>query len=236
MLDVWLLGQGLIHLSRAQIGAMLGPTLREQIFRFLIFDRRRNDDLIALLPIGGRRNALRIGELQCVDDAQNFVEIPAATHRIGHRQADLLIGVDNEDRAHRRRLALIGVDHVIQLGNRKVRIGHDGELQVSVLRIVDVGNPFHMFLDSVCGQAQRLGIAGGKFSRELRRAAHFGGANRREIGGVAEEKDPAVAGPFVQAYAANLAVYGEIGGGIANMKAHGNFLWMVWSALVLTLK
>lgn len=37
-----------------------------------------------------------VGKLKRVDDAQNLIEIAVHAHRVGHREADLLVRIDDE--------------------------------------------------------------------------------------------------------------------------------------------
>ncbi len=71
----------------------------------------------------GVRDLMFGGELQRIDDAQDLIEIAARARRIIERELDLLVGPDDEDRAHRERIARIGMDHPIEIGDLAVRIG-----------------------------------------------------------------------------------------------------------------
>src|SRR6201993_2805403 len=53
------------------------PTIRVKLLRLVVGHRRGEDDFFALFPVCGRRDAMLGGELQRVDDAQHFIEIPA---------------------------------------------------------------------------------------------------------------------------------------------------------------
>jgi hypothetical protein len=77
-----------------------------------------------------------------------------------------------------------------------------------------------MLVRCIGRKAKWLGIALFKFACELCGAAHFCGADRREIGGVAEEEYPAVASPFVEADRAILRFSLKVGSDIANVECH----------------
>src|ERR1700742_1103949 len=63
----------------------------------VIGDGARDDDVLALIPVGGRRDAMLGGELQRVDDAQYLLEVAPGGHRINQDQLDLLVRPDDED-------------------------------------------------------------------------------------------------------------------------------------------
>src|SRR3546814_17744912 len=75
-----------IDFGGAQIWPVLGPPLRKQRLRLGVLDRWRDDDVLALLPIGRGGDALGVAELERIDHAQDLVEIAPDAHRIGHRQ------------------------------------------------------------------------------------------------------------------------------------------------------
>ena len=77
---------------------MFGPTLRKQRSRLVVSNRRWDDDLLALLPVGGRGDPLRVAQLERVDHPQDLVEIAPDAHRVGHHQPDLFRRVDDEVR------------------------------------------------------------------------------------------------------------------------------------------
>ena len=120
------------------------------------------------------------------------------------------------------------MDHVVELRDLEIGVGDDRKNQIGVLRVVDVLDPARVFGGSIGGQAERLHIALLELVGELRGATHFGSADGREVGGMAEEEDPAVARPFMQADLAILGVDGEIGGGVADMEAHMQILRFEW--------
>ena len=122
-----------------------------------------------------------------------------------------------------RTAAVLRVDHVIHTRDGEVGIRDDREAQIGLLRVVDVVDPFAMFFRRIGRKAERLGIAAFERLGELGGAAHFGRADRREVGRVAEEEYPAIASPIVQADFAILGVDGKVGGGVTDVKAHFNF-------------
>ena len=122
-------------------------------------------------------------------------------------------------------IAIIEACIIKDLGNGQIGIRDNREGKVGVLGVVDVGNPLMMFFNRVGRKAERLHISLCKLISQLRRAPHLGRADRGKVGGMAEEKDPAVASPIVQADFTHLGVDGEIGGDIANMERHLQFLF-----------
>src|SRR3546814_19049300 len=58
-----------IDFGGAQIWPVLGPPLRKQRLRLGVLDRWRDDDVLALLPIGRGGDALGVAELERIDHA-----------------------------------------------------------------------------------------------------------------------------------------------------------------------
>ncbi len=79
-------------------------------------------------------------------------------------------------------------------------------------------------------KAERFCVAALNLLGELGCAAHLGGANRREVSRVAEEKDQAISGPFVKAERADLCVDSEIGSDVANVQGRGASFQLMWAA------
>ena len=71
-----------------------------------------------------------VGELQRVDHAQDLVEVAAGAGRVGDDQADLLVRVDDEHRAHRERVVRVRVDHVVEVGDLRSESARIGKLTV----------------------------------------------------------------------------------------------------------
>ena len=61
--------------------------------------------------------------------------------RVGDHQADLLLGVDHEDRAHRVDLVVRGMHHPVEIRDLAVGIGDDREVRRVALRLLDVARP-----------------------------------------------------------------------------------------------
>ena len=89
-----------------------------------------------------------------------------------------------------------------------------------MLGVVDVCNPLAMLFCRIGRKAKRLYIALFKFARELCGAAHFGGADRRKIGRMAEEEAQLIASPLVKADRAILRFGLKVGGDVANVESH----------------
>ena len=95
-----------------------------------------------------RRNPLPVARLQTVDHAQHLARVAARAGRVHHRQADLLARINDEHRANGESNALLVdivevllVDHVVRKSDFAVRVGDDGELQLRLRELVDVGDP-----------------------------------------------------------------------------------------------
>ena len=89
-------------LDDAQVGLGRFQPAGIQLLRVFVGDRAGDDHVVALLPVHRRRDLVLGGELHRVEHAQDLVEVAARGHRVGQHQLDLLVGADDEDRAHGR--------------------------------------------------------------------------------------------------------------------------------------
>ena len=140
-----------LHLSEPKVRLQLTHIpLAKLLLRIRRADARRDNDILALLPVNRRHDALLVARLQAVDDAQHLGGVPAGRRRVHHGQPDLLGRVDDEDGADgegdaalfRQPLDVLLRDHVVEPGDGAVCVGDDGELQRRVVDFVDVRDPF----------------------------------------------------------------------------------------------
>ena len=89
------------------------------------------------------------GELERIDDPQQFKEVASGGCRVGERQLDLLVGSDDEYAPHRRRVVGVRVDHVVEVCNVARRVRDDREVHLRALRLIDVADPAVMIVDGV---------------------------------------------------------------------------------------
>src|SRR5215475_2251409 len=88
----WLLW--LRHYADVRLGSR--PAVRVGLPGFVVRDRTRDDDVLALLPIHRSRHLVLRRELQRVDDAQDLVEVAAGSHRVDENELDLLVRANHE--------------------------------------------------------------------------------------------------------------------------------------------
>lgn len=140
-----------LHLSKSKIRLQLPHiSLAKLLLRIRSAHARRNNHILALLPINRRDDALLVARLQTVDDAQHLGGVPAGRRRVHHGQADFFGRVDDEDGADgegdaaflRQTVDVLLRDHVVKPGDGAVCVGDDGELEGSVVDFVDVRDPF----------------------------------------------------------------------------------------------
>ena len=136
--------------------------------RPLVGHRRRNDDVLAGLPVHRRRHRVLRRQLAGIEQPQHLVEVAAGGHRIGQHGLDLLVRTDDEDRAHGgvvRGGAAVGGgagafgQHVVsrrhlELGIADHRVG-DGV----ALGFLDVLRPLRVVVDRIDAEADDLGVA-----------------------------------------------------------------------------
>src|SRR5438128_1863631 len=65
--------------------------LRILLLRVLVGHGRRDDDVLARLPVHWRGDRVPGGQLAGVEEAQHLVEVAARAHRIGEHRLDLLV-------------------------------------------------------------------------------------------------------------------------------------------------
>ena len=142
-----------------------------------------------------------------------------------------MVGVDDEDRAHRRGVAGAGVDHVVELGHGAVGVGDDREVEVGAADLTDVGGPGAVVLDRVDRDGDGLGVPSGELRVEGRGATEFGGAHRGEVGGVAEQHRPGVGLPVVEVDLTLGGVGVEVGCGVSESQAHRGSPLVEWARI-----
>jgi len=116
--------------GRAEVG-LDGLVAREGLVGFLIGDDSGDDDVVALLPVGGGGDLVFGGELQGVEDAEDLVKVAAGGHRITELQLYLLVRADDEDGADGgvggrgaafAGAGLVGGEHVVELGDLEIDV------------------------------------------------------------------------------------------------------------------
>jgi hypothetical protein len=167
--------------------------------------------------------------LQGVDDAQDFREITPRGHRIDQHQLDLLVRPDDEDvadglivgrRARQRIARRRGRQHVVQFRDIEIGVADHRIVRRGTLGLLDVLGPFRMPVDGIDAQAHQLDAALVEFRLQLCESAELGGANRREILRVREQKCPAITDPVVELDLSLGGLCFEIRGDCANLECH----------------
>ena len=162
-------------------------------------NRRGNDNVVTRQPVDRAGDTVLVGGLKSVDNTEDLGGVTASGGRVGHDQADLLGGVDDEDgtdgQGHTLRINIGGVlvvDHIVQVGDLALGIGDDGEFEVGAGNFVDVLDPAVVGLDVVGTQTDELDTTLGELRLELGESAELGGANGGKVIRVGEENGPLV--------------------------------------------
>lgn len=99
--------------------------------------RRRNNNIIANLPVNWGGHALLVSSLQGIDHAQDLCGVTAGRSGVHHSQTDLLAGINNEDGADGERDTLLVnvvqvllINHVVEESHLTIGISDDWELYV----------------------------------------------------------------------------------------------------------
>ena len=69
---------------------------REQSLRLLIVHASMDDDVVALLPVDRCSNLMLVTQLESVQDTDDFVKVAASDSRIGEKETDGFLWVDDE--------------------------------------------------------------------------------------------------------------------------------------------
>jgi PAS domain S-box-containing protein len=216
--SAWLLDDPQVRLGRL-------PASREQLLRFVVAHRAGDDHVFAALPVHRRRDPVFGGQLDRIEHAQDLVEIAPARHRVGHRHLDLLVGADQEQRAHRRvrrrgaalrGAGFVGRQHAVKLGHGELGIADHRVARCVPLGLLDVFGPALVRVDRVDAQADQFAVSLRELGLDLRHVAQFGGAHRREVFRVREQDRPTVADPLVEVDRPLRGRGGEVGGRIVD--------------------
>src|SRR3981081_2675022 len=155
-----------------------------------------DDDVAALLPVGGGGDPVFRGELHGVEDAEDLVEVAAGGHGIAELQLDLLVGADDEDGADGGVGGRGAAFAAAGLGGRGPGVG-PGDLDVDIADhgvvdgvagdVLNVDGPPCVVLDGIDREADDLGSALGELAFEAGHGAEFGGADGGGVLGVGGE-------------------------------------------------
>src|SRR2546428_2040823 len=202
---------------RAQIRLQRLEALRILLLGVLIGHRRRNDDVLARLPIHRRGDHMPGGQLAGIEEAQHLVEVAAGAHRIHDHRLDLLVGPDDEHGAHRGVVhggafaaGRIGVGHVVELRDGEIGVADQRVVDGGPLRLLDVLDPGLVIAHGIDAESDDLGVPLVELGLETGHVAELSGANGREVLRMREEDCPLVADPFVEVDLPLRGLSGEI--------------------------
>jgi hypothetical protein len=105
--------------------------------------------------------------------------------------------------------------HVVGKSDLPLLVANDGEAEPGARDLVDVLDPATVALNSVCTQADELGVPLGELGLKLGEGAELGGADGGVVLGVREEDDPVVANELVEVDGTTGGLSLEVGGGAA---------------------
>jgi hypothetical protein len=165
-----------------------------------------------------------VTSLEGVDNAQNLSGVAASAGGVGEDGADGLLRVDNEDGADGESNALginvggiLVVDpvaimsfhrprlfrslphlHVVGKSDLPLLVTNDGEAKLGARDLIDILDPATVALNSVCAQADKLGVPLGELRLKLSESAELGGADWGIVLRVREQDDPVVTNELVE--------------------------------------
>jgi hypothetical protein len=168
-----------------------GTETREELLGLVVIDggvddnilfglRVRNTQVKANLPINGGDEAVFVGQLQRLNDTEDFGRVTAGTGGVVDDGADDLLGVNEEDRADGQCHTLgvdvggiLVIDHVIEVGNFALLVGDDGEGQVGFCDLVDIRNPLLVRVEGVGTQPNEFDTSLGELGLEFGESAEL---------------------------------------------------------------
>lgn len=216
LLDGGGLGAGLGGKAEVRLD---GLEAREEGGSLLVGDGGVDNDVVAVLPVGGGGDAVLVTELEGVNDTEDLVKVATGRGGVGEGEADGLLGVDDEDGADGEWDTLgievgqvLVIQHVVEGRDLAVGISDDGELDFDVVDLVDILDPLFVGLEAVGGETDNLDVALVKLGLEAGNNTELGGADGGEVCGVREENGPGVADEIVELDGALGGLGVEVGG------------------------
>jgi len=182
-----------------------GLVIREELLGLVVRDSVIDNDVFARFPVDGGGDLVFVAKLQGIYSAKNFIKVSANSSGIGNREADGLLGVDDEDGSDSKRHALainvgsiLFVQHIELESDLTGWIGNDRICDFCISKTADILEPVHMGLEAVGGQSDDLDAALREILGPDGNFAQLSGANGCEIRGMREKEGPAVPDPFVE--------------------------------------
>lgn len=130
------------------------------------------------------------------EEPLDFLKVATVAQRIVEDRPDFALGVDEKYGAYRLSGAGRWLQHAVGARDVHGEIGDDGkgDLNVAMLTELDFfadgAQPCDVTEGAVDGKSQEFAVQCTEFLLHGRECDEFGGADGREIGGVAEEDDP----------------------------------------------
>ena len=106
------------------------------------------------------------------------------------------LGIDEEYGTHGCRLAFTGLDHAVKVRHLHRHVVDDREFDLDILHapvfdlLTDRTQPCDMAVAAVDRQSDQFAVQSPEFGRTGTEREHLGGADRRKVGGVAEQDHP----------------------------------------------
>lgn len=203
----------------------------ELLLSILGGDRRGDDNIITGEPVDGGGDAVLVSGLKSIDNTENLSGVTAGRGRVGHDETDLLVGVDDEDRADGQSETLgvnvggvLVVNHVIGIGDLALGVGNDGEGELGAGNLIDILDPELVGVGAVGAQTDQLDSTSSELGLELGKSAQLSGADGGEVIGVREKNGPAVANVVMEGDGTVGGVSVEVGGSRAETNGGSTFL------------
>lgn len=152
--------------------------------------RGRNDDGFTRHPIGRCGDLAPIGGLQGHKQTQDLLDVAPIRKGILQNGADLLIRINEENRAYGGGITHAGMDHAIHFCDAHRAVFNDGEGYLHAGIAVNIHDPGKVGCIAVHRETEQLRIEILEVRPGLGKGHEFRGTNGREIPGMGEKDDP----------------------------------------------
>jgi hypothetical protein len=159
---------------------------------------------------------MSVGQLQRINDPENFSRIAACASGVVNNGANNFLGIDEEycadGQCHTLRIdvcCILVIDHIVQVCDLAGLIGDDRECQFAIGDLIDILDPPLMGLEGVCTVSKDFNTAFIEFGLEFSYGAklvsmrsieggYLSSAHGSKVFGMGEENGPAVCDKLVE--------------------------------------
>mmetsp|Transcript_10896 Transcript_10896/g.18063 ORF Transcript_10896/g.18063 Transcript_10896/m.18063 type:complete len:266 (-) Transcript_10896:157-954(-) len=170
------------------------PVLSEEVVCILISEREVHDHVFALLPVSRSSNLVVGGELERINDTNDFIEVASRRGRVRHHQGNGPIWLEDKDGANRHGQTLgvfVGFVQDSKLDSMfTVWIAKEWKGHITTSDDLNILDPFFVALSTITGISAKLDTASDKLVCEVGSSPKFCSTNWSEIARVHKDATP----------------------------------------------